>query len=60
MNNKNEKLIIKREMQIDGIQVLERVASIIETRKFRAASFANSEIHFDVLGNWALCKFNNS
>lgn len=47
----------KIEMQIDNLQLLKRVASIIETRKLRAASFANSEI---TLMYWEIGHYVNS
>ncbi len=57
MNKKAKDLIIKNEMQIDRTQVLERVANIIETRKFHAASFANREI---TLMYWEIGNYVNS
>ena len=44
MSKKNQDLIIKNEIQIDGLGIFERVANIIETRKLSAGSYVNREI----------------
>ena len=53
---KNE-LIILSKMQLNGSQIFERVASIIETRKSRAGAYANREV---TLMYWEVGQYINS
>lgn len=57
MGKNNQELAVNAEMQTDDAQIFERVASIIETRKIRAGSYANREI---TLMYWEVGHYINS
>jgi len=44
MAKKKNELAIQSEAQISNSQIFDRVSNIIESRKYRAGIFANSEI----------------
>ena len=44
MSKKENELAVKNETQVDDLLLLEKVSSIIETRKARAGAYANSEV----------------
>jgi len=44
MSKKKKEIVVKGETVIDDLQIFERVANIIETRRSRAGAYANSEI----------------
>ena len=57
MSKKKNELAVQSEKQIDEVEVFERVANIIETRKYRAGMYANREI---TLMHWEVGHYVNS
>jgi len=57
MAKKKNELVVQENVNISEIQIFERVAEIIETRKYRAGAFANCEI---TLMYWEVGNYVNS
>ena len=57
MSKKKPKTALSNEVQIDEISLFDRVAEIIETRKFRAGAYANREV---TLMYWEIGRYINS
>jgi len=57
MAKKKNELVVQENVSISEVQVFERVAEIIETRKYRAGAFANCEI---TLMYWEVGHYVNS
>jgi len=57
MGKKKNELMKNTEAQINELEIFERVADIIETRKYRAGTFANFEI---TLMYWEVGHYVNS
>ena len=57
MSKKKPKTALSNEVQIDEISLFDRVADIIETRKFRAGAYANREV---TLMYWEIGRYINS
>ncbi len=57
MSKKKKGLALPGETQLDDLQIFERVAGIIETRKSRAGTYANREV---TLMYWEIGRFINS
>ena len=57
MSKMKNDLAVQGDVQIDGPQIFEHVAQIIETRKARAGAFANSEV---TLMYWEVGHYVNS
>ena len=57
MSKKKPKTALSNEVQIDEISLFDRVAEIIETRKFRAGAYANREV---TLMYWKIGRYINT
>jgi len=57
MNKKKQEVVLANDMQIDENAIFERVSEIIENRKTRATTYANSEI---TLMFWEIGRYVNS